>query len=105
MDTDVHVTTNGKRHLGTAIGSTSFTEEYVKRKVESWVKKIIQLSDIAKSQPHATYFAYIHGQWSYISRTIPDIQDLLCPIEDAVCQHLIPALTGRPPAPLFRTDA
>ena len=28
-------------------------------------------------------------------RTIPDIHDLLLPLEDAITQHLIPALTGR----------
>ena len=27
--TDVHVTTDGKRHLGAALGSRTFTEEYV----------------------------------------------------------------------------
>ena len=107
MDMDVYVTANGKHHLEAAIGLTSFTEEYIKRKVELWVKKIIQLSDIAKSQPHTAYSAYIHGlssQWSYISQTIPDIQDLLCPIEDAVCQHLIPPLTGWPPCSELMCD-
>ncbi len=30
-------------------------------------------------------------------RTIPDIEDLLQPLENAIQLHLIPALTGRPP--------
>lgn len=34
---------------------------------------------------------------SLLSRTIPDIADLLNPLEEAIQQHLIPALTGRPP--------
>ena len=28
-------------------------------------------------------------------RTIPNLHDLLLPLEEAICQHLIPALTGR----------
>ena len=35
------------------------------------------------------------SHWTYISRTIPHIQDLLRPLETAIHQHFIPALTGR----------
>ena len=98
--TDVHITTHGKRHLGAALGSKSFTEEYVSNKVQRWTKDIINLAKVAISQPHAAYAAYIHGlssRWSYLMRTVPDIDDLLQPLENAIHQHLIPALTGRPP--------
>ena len=37
----------------------------------------------------------LSSHWSYISRTIPDISDLLQPLEDAIHQLLIPAITGR----------
>ena len=97
-DTDVHITINGKRHLGAAIGAKSFTEEYVSRKVGEWVNEIKSLSTIALTQPHAAYAAFTHGlssHWTYISRTIPEIQDLLQPLETAIHQHFIPALTGR----------
>ena len=39
-DTEVHITLQGKRHLGAAIGSKSFTEEYVRNKVETWTNEI-----------------------------------------------------------------
>ena len=42
-DTDVHVTTNGKRHHGAAVGSKTFTEEYVSVKVHKWVNEIQQI--------------------------------------------------------------
>ena len=29
-DTDVHITIQGKHHLGAAIGSRTFTEEYIR---------------------------------------------------------------------------
>ena len=57
-DTDVHITINGKRHLGAAIGAKSFSEEYVSRKVGEWVNEIKSLSTIALTQPHAAYAAF-----------------------------------------------
>ena len=96
----VNVTTDGKRHLGAAIGSKSFTEEYVMGMVSKWCDEIKQLANIAQVQPHAAYSAYTHGlssRWTFLTRTIPGIAHLLQPLEDAIHQHLIPALTGRPP--------
>ena len=58
---DGHITTNGKRHLGAALGSRTFTEEYVRDKVKGWTKDIMDLAKVAKSQPHAAYAAYVHG--------------------------------------------
>ena len=97
-DTNVHITIHGKRHLGAALGSRSFTEEYVSCKVKEWVDDIMHLAAVASSQPHAAYAAFTHGlssRWKYLSRAIPDIEDLLLPLEKAIHQHLIPALTGR----------
>ena len=97
-DTGVHITINGKHHLGAALGANSFTEEYVSHKVGKWVKEILRLSTIASTQPHAAYATFTHGissHWTYISRTIPYIQDLLRPMETAIYQHFIPALTGQ----------
>ena len=105
--TYVHTTTHGKRHLGAALGSKTFTEEYVKDKVQGWTKDITKLAKVALSQPHAAYTAYVHGlssRWSYLLRTIPDIDDLLQLLENAIHQHLIQALTGRPPCSSIERD-
>ena len=99
-DTDVNISIEGKRHLGAALGSRTFTEEYVTNKVQVWTQEITRLAEIATTQPHAAYAAFTHGlssRWSYISRTIPDIHDLLLPLETAIHQCLIPAITGRAP--------
>ena len=88
--TDVRITTHGKRHLGAAIGSKTFTEEYVGNKVHEWTNDIMNLARIASSQPHAAYAAYIHGlsnRWSYLLRTVRDIEDLVQPLEDAIHMH------------------
>ena len=41
---------------------------------------------------------------SSLLRTIPDIEDLLQPLEDAIHQYLIPALTGRPACSSIERD-
>ena len=57
-----------------------------------------KLGKIAKSHPHAAYCGFVHGlsnQWSFTMRTIPGIEDLFEPLEEAIRHSLIPALTGK----------
>ena len=49
--------------------------------------------------PHSAYSAFTHGlssRWTFVSRTMSDIQNLLVPLEHAIHEYLLPALTGRP---------
>ena len=97
VNTNITVTVQGQRHLGAALGSRAFAEEYVSRKVTDWIDEISQLSEIAQTRPHSAYCAFTHGligRWIYVMRTIPDIAPLLAPLEDAIRLRLIPALTG-----------
>jgi len=97
-NTGVNITTEGKRHLGAALGSRSFVVSYMQDKVKEWTSSIMTLATIAKTQPHAAYSAFTHGlasKWTYFLRTIPDISDLLLPLEEAINLFFIPALTGR----------
>ena len=96
--TGVSITAEGKRHLGAAIGTNSFVESYVKRKVSGWVHEVERLSSIAVTQPHAAYAAFTHGQtskWTYLAKTIPDIGDMLKPVENAIRHRFLPSLTGQ----------
>ena len=80
-------------------------EEYVNEKVSNWVNEVTKLAEFALSQPQASYAAYIFGlkhRWTYFLRTLPDIQDLLEPLEKAISQILIPAITDRQCNPLYR---
>ena len=55
------------------------------------------LSTIAESQPHAAYSAFVSGfknKLSYFMRTIPDISNLLLPIEDTIRNRFITAIIG-----------
>ena len=73
-------------------------KEYVRGKVVGWVSEIDCLSRIAMSQPQAAYATLTHGltaKWTFIIRTIPDIEDEMQPLEDAIRYSFLPALTGR----------
>ena len=95
-DTAVNVTVQGQKHLGAVIGSRKYLQEYVSEKVTNWVSEVTKLAEFALSQPQACYGAYIFGlkhRWTYFLRTLPDIQDLLEPLENAISMVLIPSIT------------
>ena len=46
----------------------------------------------------------VSSQWNYLLRTIPDISDLLTPLEKVIHQTFIPVLTGRPPPSKHECD-
>ena len=96
--TNITITTSGARHLGAALGSSQFKEEFVRLKVSQWCSEIENLANIASSQPHAAFAAFIHGEqhkWSFLQRTVSGISDLFKPLEDCIREKLIPAITGR----------
>ena len=95
-DTTINVTTEGHKHLGAALGSRSFLEEYVGEKVDEWVNEVTKPADFAISQPQASYASFTFGlrhRWTYFLRTLPDIAELLEPLERAINEVLIPAVT------------
>ena len=54
------------------------------------------MAEFALTQPQACYTAYTFGlkrRWTYFLRTLPDIHDVLEPLENAISQVLIPAIT------------
>ena len=83
------MTVEGQKHLGAVIGSRDYLQEYINEKVTSWV------NEVARAQPQTSYAAYTFGlkhRWTYFLRTLPDIQDLLEPLEEAISHVLIPAM-------------
>ena len=96
--TGISVTEEGKRHLGAAIGTQTFIERYVEQKVSEWVSAVERLSSIAHTQPHAADASFTHGlmsKWTYLTRAIPNIGDLLSPLEDVIRQKFLTSLTGQ----------
>lgn len=95
---NLEITTMGKRHLGAIIGSQEYKTEYVEGKVKEWVQDLKQLAAIAEAEPQAAYAAMtfsIQHRWKFVQRTIPNISDLLNPLEQEILDTLIPALVKR----------
>ena len=94
--TAINISTQGQKHLGAALGSRAYLEEYVDGKVEEWVSQVVKLAEYATSNPQACYAAFTFGlrhRWTYFLRTLPDIEDLLEPLERAIADVLIPSIT------------
>eukprot|EP00111_Clytia_hemisphaerica_P010100 TCONS_00029546-protein len=74
----------------------AFKREYLEERVSEWVKQIEILSDIAKSQPQCAYSAFVGGfvhKFTYHLRVLNDIEDYLIPLDNAIDQLFIPAIT------------
>ena len=79
------------------LGSRTYLEEYMRGKVEDWVEQVAKLAEFAAANPKASYAAFTIGlkhRWTYYLRTLPDIEELLEPLERAIGNVLIPAMTG-----------
>ena len=96
-DTAINVTIEGHKHLGAALGSiVDRSLKNTGEKVDKWVNEVTKLADFAISQPQASYAAFTFGlrhRWTYFLRTLPDIAELLEPLERAINEVLIPAVT------------
>jgi len=62
-------------------------EQYIKNKVESWVKDLQSLSKYIQDDPQAAYSAFTKGlssRWTLFQRTVPDASELFEPLENAI---------------------
>ena len=67
-NTGIQITKEGRRSLGAALGTHSYTEEFVSKQVQKWTEEVKRLATIAESQPHAAALTHgIIGRWSYLS--------------------------------------
>lgn len=97
-NTSVNITSEGHKYLGSAIGTETFRKTFLQQKIIEWTNEIADLARIARSQPHAAYAAFTHGivgRWTYALRTNRDDGTLLCSLESAIQENLIPALLNR----------
>ena len=93
--TAINISTEGHQHLGALLGSRKHLEDYLEKKVEDWISQIVRLAEFAQSHPQASYVAYTFGlrhRWTYFLRTLPNIEDLLEPLERAISDTLIPSM-------------
>ena len=59
--TAINVTVQGQRHLGAAVGSREYVEEYENDNLTNWISEIANLAEFAVTQPQASYAAYTFG--------------------------------------------
>ena len=46
-ETEINITVEGQKHLGAAIGSQQYRDEYFSEKVSEWVSEVAQLAEFA----------------------------------------------------------
>ena len=83
--------------MGSIAGSEIYKRKYVDDLVKDWNSLLCILPTVAEIQSQAAYSAFVSGfknKLSYFMRTIPDISNLLIPIEDTIRNRFIPAITG-----------
>ena len=94
----INITTEGRKHLGAALGSRSYLEQYVGGKVEGFGGRSDEVGGVCKISASASYAAFTFGlrhRWTYFMRTMPDIENVLQLLERAISDVLIPSLIGR----------
>ena len=96
-DTKVNITTCGRKHLGAAIGSDEFRDEFINNKIDEWIAELKILSKIAAVAPQEAYTCFTSGykqKLNYCMRTIADIGHHLKKLDEVVTTELIPSITG-----------
>lgn len=93
----VTITTAGNRHLGGAVGSAAFCNEFMARRVQGWSRELVTLASMAVTQPQAAYTVFTKGYsstWTYRLRCSQCPLELLGPVDTALDESLLPALLG-----------
>lgn len=96
--TGIKIITEGKRMLGSFVGTDEGKHEYVKKKVEDWIQDIRELSEIGWEEPQIALSAYVKGlchRWKFIQRTLKGISQLFQPLEEAIRSDFLPSIVGR----------
>ena len=83
-NTDIKITVQGHKYLGSSLRTRAFIEEFVWSEVDGWVTEIEKLTEVATFQTQVAYAAFIHGftsRWKFPMQTVPDIEELLHPLQ------------------------
>ena len=96
-DTYIQTATQGKKHLGAALSTSQFIDEYIMEKIKKWVEELHALDEIAKRDPQTAYICFLSGykhKFNYYMRKIPAIGNLFRKVDEVILNELIPAITG-----------
>ena len=98
MFSDIKISVEGRKYLGSFIGTEDGKAKFVDEKIGEWSKDIDALAQIGISEPQLAYAAYIYGtskRWQFVCRTTPGIAPFLQKLEDQIREKLVPIFTGR----------
>ena len=94
--TSINITADGRKYIGSYIGSESGCGKYAEELVSSWCNQLKVLSKIAKTELQAAYAAFVSGfkhKLTYCIRTMPNIKKHLTRLDAIVDNEFIPAIT------------
>ena len=80
------------------IGSPNCKARFVEKKVLTWISALKRISQIAATQPHAAFAVFTHSlqrQWTFLSRSMPELSLLLQPLETEIRLSFLPSLLRR----------
>ena len=94
--TGINITTEGRKYLGGYVGSREGAVKYVQGLVKNWLTQLEELTKIAKCEPQVAYSSFTAGfkhKVTYFMRAIPDLQEVLKPLDHFIDHSFIPAIT------------
>lgn len=87
----------GSRYLGSFMGGVELAREYVRSKMESWIKGTIILSEVAFRQPQSVYSAFVTSyqqEFFFLQRVLEMPHDWTDELDSEINETLIPSLFG-----------
>jgi hypothetical protein len=95
--TGVQFTSEGMRHLGAAMGSQTFKESYLQKKINEWISNVERLAKIAVTEPQVAFSAFIQrmqSRWVFVLRSVKDISELMQPLRERDPPKVSPIAIG-----------
>ena len=102
QNSNIKLTCEGKRQLGAAIGTDEFKITYANEKLEEWYKGMKNLLKLAKSQPHAAFSAFIHGEqhkFPYFLRILRGMNEIRKPFDKNIMETFLLEIFGEALSP------
>ena len=90
---------SGSRYVGGFVGDAKSQSEWVDPQIEKWVEGVKTLAKVAKKYPQTAYAGLVQslqGEWQYLQRVIPGLEDAFAPLEEVISTVFLPALLEEP---------
>ena len=95
--TNINITVEGRKYLGGFIGTNDGRKKYTTELVDRWKKQLLNLCDIARTEPHAAFNGFMTGfrnKLTYHKRVIPDMEEHVAVQDEIIDRVFIPTING-----------